>query len=204
MRIFALRLRRGPTSAEYIEKSIGGDNHFEIAAHGIANAFYISKHIRRDIVFHTVLEGPPCPPIIVSLDSREEVDIGGFDEKTILSLIKTALNGSSSLKPNETYDAGPGLRVTRRSFESLVREISAVYPTFILSRKGTDIRGTDIPGDCCFLLTDHIPMQKKTFHLLERLGVKKISLGPTTLFTSQCIVLVHNELDRKMGKADIR
>ena len=47
----------------------------------------------------------------------------------------------------------------------------------------------------CFLLTDHIPMPKKTFGSLERLGAKKVTLGATMLFASQCIVLIHHALD---------
>ena len=51
-------------------------------------------------------------------------------------------------------------------------------------------------GNPCFLLTDHIPMPKKTFHSLERLGARKITLGRTMLFASQCVVLIHHALDQ--------
>ena len=47
----------------------------------------------------------------------------------------------------------------------------------------------------CFLLTDHLPMPKKSFNSLERLGAERIALGPKMLFASQCVVLIHNELD---------
>ncbi|MEZ5464695.1 MAG: hypothetical protein R3F22_05585 [Lysobacteraceae bacterium] len=30
---------------------------------------------------------------------------------------------------------------------------------------------------------------------MERLGAKKITLGRTMLFASQCVVLIHHELD---------
>ena len=46
------------------------------------------------------------------------------------------------------------------------------------------------------LLTDHIPMPKKTFHSLERLGARK-SPGPEDAFASQCVVLIHHALDRQ-------
>ncbi|MDF5468648.1 tRNA (pseudouridine(54)-N(1))-methyltransferase TrmY, partial [Vibrio parahaemolyticus] len=57
------------------------------------------------------------------------------------------------------------------------------------------VRDAEIGGNPCFLLTDHIPMTKKSFHSLKRLGTEKISLGPKMLFASQCVVLIHNELD---------
>ena len=49
----------------------------------------------------------------------------------------------------------------------------------------------------CFLLTDHIPMPRKVLPSLERMGAKKISLGPTMLFASQCVVLIHHALDQR-------
>lgn len=52
-------------------------------------------------------------------------------------------------------------------------------------------------GNPCFLLTDHIPMPKTTFHSLERKGTKKITLGSTTLFASQCVALIRHELDQR-------
>ena len=65
-----------------------------------------------------------------------------------------------------------------------------------MDRKGTPIEEQDFGDNPCFLLTDHIPMPKKTFNSLERLGTKKISLGPKMLFASQCVVLIHHALDR--------
>jgi tRNA (pseudouridine54-N1)-methyltransferase len=38
-------------------------------------------------------------------------------------------------------------------------------------------------------------MPPKTLQGLERLGAKKLSLGPRMLFASQCVVLIHHELD---------
>jgi tRNA (pseudouridine54-N1)-methyltransferase len=40
-------------------------------------------------------------------------------------------------------------------------------------------------------------MPKKTLCNLERLNAKKISLGSKMLFASQCVVLIHHELDQR-------
>jgi len=71
------------------------------------------------------------------------------------------------------------------------------HPLFVMDRKGTPIHEQAIAGNPCFLLTDHIPMPKNTFHTLERLGAKKIALGSKMLFASQCVVLIHHELDQR-------
>jgi tRNA (pseudouridine54-N1)-methyltransferase len=65
-----------------------------------------------------------------------------------------------------------------------------------MDRKGTPIGEQTFEGKPCFLLTDHIPMPKNTFHTLDRLGTKRISLGSTMLFASQCVVLIHHALDQ--------
>ncbi len=64
-------------------------------------------------------------------------------------------------------------------------------------RKGTPIGEQAFGDNPCFLLTDHIPMPKKTFGSLDRLGATKLSLGSRMLFASQCVVLIHHALDQR-------
>ena len=42
-------------------------------------------------------------------------------------------------------------------------------------------------------------MPKKVIPSLERMGAKKISLGRTMLFASQCVVLIHHALDQQQA-----
>ncbi len=83
------------------------------------------------------------------------------------------------------------------SFERLVKDLSEDHQLFVMDRKGTPIREQAFSGNPCFLLTDHIPMPRKVLPSLERMGAKKISLGPTMLFASQCVVLIHHALDQR-------
>jgi tRNA (pseudouridine54-N1)-methyltransferase len=90
-----------------------------------------------------------------------------------------------------------GVTVRTLSFERLVQELAADHQLFVMDRKGTSIREQAFQSKPCFLLTDHIPMPKNTFHTLDRLGAKKITLGSKMLFASQCVVLIHYELDQR-------
>ena len=83
------------------------------------------------------------------------------------------------------------------SFERLVQELAKDHQLFVMDRKGTPIREQVFQDNPCFLLTDHIPMPKKTLPGLERMGATKMSLGPKMLFASQCVVLIHYELDQR-------
>jgi len=71
----------------------------------------------------------------------------------------------------------------------VVQQLSEDHQLYLMDRKGTSIREHTFAGNPCFLLTDHIPMPKKTVHGLERLGATKIALGSKMLFagsTSSC------------------
>lgn len=203
MRNFILRARRGPTSARNIEANLGGRGHFEVIAHCVVSALYVSRDIRADVCFHMVLEGPPDPPKIVSFDSSNLFYLEGFDERTIAEIVSRALTASRGLANGECREIDSGLSVSRMSFERLVRDLVKRNPVYLLSRKGEDIRRVDLQEDSCFIFTDHLPMQKKTYHLFDRLGVRQVSLGPTMLFAAHCIVLVHNELDRRKLDTDL-
>jgi len=95
----------------------------------------------------------------------------------------------------QTRVVDEGITVSTISFEKLVQDLAVDYQLFMMDKKGTSIREQEFVGNPCFLLTDHIPMPKKSFNTLKRLGAQKISLGPKMLFASQCVVLIHNELD---------
>ena len=95
----------------------------------------------------------------------------------------------------EERQVAPGISVRTTSFEKLVGELARDFQLYMMEKKGSSIRQQQFEQNVCFLLTDHIPMPKKSFNSLKRLGAKFISLGPRMLFASQCVVLIHNELD---------
>lgn len=117
----------------------------------------------------------------------------------MLATIADALALSGELGKEEEIDAAAGISVRTISFEHLLKQLAEQYPLYVLHRKGADIRRVQFSENPCFVLTDHIPMPKKTFHTLKRLGAENISVGPRMLFASQCVVLIHNELDRRMA-----
>ncbi len=197
MRAFILRARSGPASPELVDSYFGAPHHFEIAAHSVVSAFFYAKHLRPDVVFHLVLEAGPAAPKTVTLESEDLLWLGGFHERAIAAVVKRALAAGTGLEGQAEVPVDKGLRVGRTSFERLARSYAERMPVFLLDPDGKDLRETEFSGDACFILTDHIPMQRKTLHLLERVGVKGLSLGPKVLFAAHCIAIVHNELDRR-------
>ena len=190
-----MRARAAPTDSQKLLAGVGQEAHTEILAHTLMNAIFVAQSHRADVIVYLVLESTQDFSRTIRFEPAAMHDIGGFDEQSLLAKVAKALDASRGLGKEETRPVESGVTVRTISFERLVLELSGDHQLFVMDRKGTSIREQAFEGNPCFLLTDHIPMPKKTLPSLERLGAKKISLGSKMLFASQCVVLIHYELD---------
>jgi len=196
MRTFVLRARAAPTDSQALLASIGQDAHSEILAHTLMNAMFVAQSHRPDVTVYLVLESTRDFSRTIRFEVNAMHDIGGFDERALLGKIARALDTSRGMGKDEVRPVESGVEVRTTSFERLVQTLTEDHQLFLMDRKGTPIREQAFADNPCFLLTDHIPMPKKTIPGLERMGAKKIALGPKMLFASQCVVLIHYELDQ--------
>ena len=196
MRTFVLRARTAPTDSARLLASVGQEAHTEILAHTLMNAIFVAQSHRPDVVVYLVLESTQDFSRTIRFDANAMHDIGGFNEQALLGKVAKALDASRGMGKEESRPVESGVEVRTVSFERLVQQLAADHQLFVMDRKGTPIGEQVFDGNPCFLLTDHIPMPKKTFHSLERLGARRITLGRTMLFASQCVVLIHHALDQ--------
>ncbi|MDQ3161117.1 MAG: tRNA (pseudouridine(54)-N(1))-methyltransferase TrmY [Pseudomonadota bacterium] len=197
MRTFVLRARAAPTDSQKLLASVGKDAHAEILAHTLMNAIFVAQSHRSDVAVYLVLESTLDFSRTICFESSLMQDIGGFHEQALLAKIAKALDASKGMGKEESCPVESGVTVRTFSFERLVQELSQQHQLFVMDPKGSSIREQAFASNPCFLLTDHIPMPKKIMPSLERLGAKKITLGKTMLFASQCVVLIHHELDQR-------
>ena len=197
MRTFVLRARAAPTDSAKLLASVGTDVHPEILAHTLMNAMFVAQSHRPDVVVHLVLESTQDFSRTIRFEANAMHDIGGFDERSLLAKVAKALDASRGMGKEATRPVESGVTVRTIAFERLVQELAVDHQLFVMDRKGTPIHGQSFQDNPCFLLTDHIPMPKKTFNSLDRLGTTRLTLGPTMLFASQCVVLIHHALDQR-------
>jgi tRNA (pseudouridine54-N1)-methyltransferase len=197
MRTFVLRARAAPTDSQKLLAAIGREAHPEILAHALMNAIFVAQSHRADVVVYLVLESTADFSRTIRFEANAMHDIGGFDERALLGKIASALDASKGMGKEEMRPVESGVNVRTVAFERLVQELAGDHQLFVMDPKGTPIGEQEFEGHPCFLLTDHIPMPKKTYHSLERLGAKKITLGSKMLFASQCVVLIHHALDQR-------
>jgi tRNA (pseudouridine54-N1)-methyltransferase len=194
---FVVRARAASTDHQTFLEGVGADAHSEILAHVLMNSVFTAQSHRDDVTVYLVLESTSDFSRTLCFHSSQLRNIGGFHESALISMIVEALKASIGMKKEESRNVMEGLSVETISFEKLVQRLAEDYTLYFLDKKGTDIRDEPFEGDACFILTDHIPMPKKSWNSLKRLGAQKVSLGPQMLFASQCIVLIHNEFDRR-------
>ena len=176
---------------------MGQAAHPEILAHALMNAIFVAQSHREDVVVYLVLESTRDYSRTIRFESNAMRDIGGFDERTLLARVARALDASRGMGKEETREVEAGTTVQTLSFERLVQQLSVDHQLFLMDPKGTPIHEQAFGERPCFLLTDHIPMPKKAIPGLERMGARKLTLGRTMLFASQCVVLIHHALDQR-------
>jgi tRNA (pseudouridine54-N1)-methyltransferase len=192
-RIFILKARTARTDGNFDILQLPKAGRMEVVCGCITNALWISSELRRDTLFHIILEGPPRPPVMITIDGStlKEMD---FFETAIAQTLKKVLNNPVTTTPTQVH---PGITIHKASIESLIREYCKTHPVYFLSDEGTDCQTVEFSKPSVFVLGDYIGLPKQSKSLFERLGLVPISIGPVMIFASQCITLIHNQLDRQ-------
>lgn len=198
---FIVRARRAPVTGSALLAAMGQGEGVEYLAQIVVNGLFVSKGHRQDAKVTLVLEKSADYSRAVTLSGGSLGSLAGLHERAILEAIASALDAAQGLAKDASVTDARGLIIRAVSFERLVKETAAERPVYVMSRKGQDIRGLPLPPDAVFVMTDHTPMPAKTFKSLARQGVTPVSLGPVMLHASQCITLIHNEIDRCLRQA---
>jgi len=148
-------------------------------------SLFLSHGIRRNVVFHALLSGPPSPPLHLKIDGATLRDVR-TDQETWKEILKKVLSG----KPH------PGISVDKTSFEVLLKTKANESPIYVLEEGGKDIFEVDITEISLFVLGDHIGLPRKVEGFALRYG-EKVSLGKQPYLAASCITVLNYLLDRK-------
>lgn len=194
MRSFILLALKGRTSPDFSLDKLPESGRLDLVCRTISSTIWISNDLRRDTNIHVVMTGPKNPPKTISFYGAELKGIEP-DERTIAKKIQEALKCGLNLALNEEKEVSPGVKVSKKGFETVVKETQGQI--IYLHKEGKDIRKFKFEKNTTFVIGDYIGLPKKTEVFLDRLNAERINLGPTMLFASHCPIIVHNELDRK-------
>lgn len=183
MREFVLYSRKGRTDSKFTTLREAG--RLDIVHECIQASLFLSHGIRRNVVFHALLSGPPSPPLHLKIDGTTLRDVR-TDQQTWKEILKNVLSGKSH----------PGITIDKTSFEALLKMKANEAPIYVLEEGGKDIFEVDVGENPVFVLGDHIGLPRKVEGFALRYG-EKVSLAKQPYLAASCITIVNYQLDRR-------
>ncbi len=148
-------------------------------------SLFLSHGIRKDTIFHAMLNGPPKPPVHLQINGATLHDVR-TDQQTWTQILKKILS-------DKTH---PGISLYKTSFESLVKTKAQTSTIYILEEHGTPIDQTPMQANPVFVLGDHVGLPEKAERFALRYG-QKISLSKTPYLAATCITILNYLLDTR-------
>lgn len=178
MRSFLLYSRTGFTNGDF--KSLREAGRLDLIHQCAVSALFLSHAIRKDAVFHAILNGPPMPPLHLKIEGSALRDVR-TDEDTWFGILKKILKGGTH----------PGISVAKESFQEVV---SGGQNVFVLEEGGKDATRTDFGENPLFVLGDQVGLPKREEGFALRNG-GKLSLGKTRYLAAGCVNILNFLMD---------
>lgn len=175
--------RMGKTSSPFDNLHDAG--RLDIVYECIVTSLFLSHGIRRDVIFHAVLNGPSNPPKHLQIDGNTLYDVR-TDVDTWQQILRKVIAGRSH----------PGISLDKTSFEVLLKSRAQSRKIYVLEEGGKNISEAEIAENPLFVLGDHVGLPRKAETFALRYG-EKISLGKQPYLAASCITIINYLLDRQ-------
>jgi len=115
------------------------------------------------------------------------------DERSAAALVRTALEGARDAVGPLENEVGPGVHVSMRGFEEVVRDVEGTVVA--LHEEGDPAGETAPPADPTFVLSDHREFTDAEAAVLEEVADARVSLGPRAIHADQAVAVANNWCD---------
>ena len=183
---FLVKSTKGVTTNKFLIKDLTGTSgRLDIIFRCIQATFSFGY---KNIIFHTVLCGPPNPPKSLDFIGNQLKDLP-LDEIRMARLFQGILKGSQF----------EGISITDKSFLQLASELTQIGPIVLLQEDSLPYsdylnelnKVKENIESLTFILSDHIDLEPSEKDLLRnKLGATLISLGSESYLASHCIIFL--------------
>ena len=178
---FILFSRIGRTNSAFANLHDAG--RLDIVQECIVASLFLSHGLRRNVTFHTILNGPPNPPLHIQINGETLYDVR-TDVDTWQSILRKVIAGKNH----------PGITSSKTSFEALLKSKAENRMVYVLEEGGKKITETLLADNAVFVLGDHVGLPKKAESFALRYG-EKVSLGKQPYLAASCITVINYLLD---------
>ncbi len=194
-RLFIIIGNKASTGYFNINDLPGSGGRMDIVCRFIAQSLFISHGIRKDSGVFAILLGEPDPPRTLFVHGGK-VRYMSPDERNIAGLIRKALK----YKGEEWKETSPGIFTAKKSVSDVLSYLKD-FSVYYLREDGRDILElVDLGEKVAFIMGDHLGVTED----IEREIMKDLkgilSISPVSLQSDQCVVILHNFLDRLIVK----
>ena len=194
MRRFLVVGHKAASAPGFSLKDLAGTGgRIDVLVRCVPAALLVSHGLREDVELVTLHLGPPAPPKAVRFRSRGMRHLNP-DERSTASLLEKAL-GAPTTGP-VWQPSTPGIDVAILGLGDALGD----GPLEVLHEEGEDVATAPVPSGATFVLGDHLGFTPEEEALLEARGASRVSLGPVSLQADQCLVALHNHLDRRRAR----
>lgn len=190
MREFLLLMNRTRTDSNFSVENLSENGRIDIGCRFINSTLFNSYSLRRDVVTHLLLRGPPKPPLHIEIDGR---NVRGLhpDERSIAGYIKKNIKSFE----DRNVSANIGVAVRREGLEDFLDSRRA--KPVLLHESGDDISDIELPDEPVFILGDHKGVSHEDVEIIDKYDSTKISLGETPYQAQQVSSFLNIFMDRR-------
>ena len=195
---------RARTARDFpLDDLCGAAGRWDILARCVQAALFVAHDLRRDSELVLVLEGPPDPPKAIRVEGSAARRLNP-DERSTVALLSRALELPLPPGGAEVL-SGPGATVARRGLEQVLDATTGGQGAslVLLDEAGRDGGADRVAGlaraGATFVLGDDRGLSGDHLRAVRARGAIELGLGPVSMHTDHCIVVVHNLLDRASG-----
>ena len=191
---------RAYTTGDFkLDDICGGAGRLDILVRCVNSAFFLSHDLRKDSEISLVLEGGTDAPKTVRFYGPDMKYLNP-DERSTASLIRNAL--LKKLDGKNEIRSSPGVYISRRSFEDVMKDLSDKCRFIYLREDGEDVREYEFPEEPCYILGDDRDPTKEEERIMSEYPYDKINLGPVSYHANHCMTIVLNEMDRRVTRME--
>ena len=196
MRTFIIKANKARTRADFSLNDLPGTSgRIDLLCRVLNSAFLLSHGFRKNVRVWLLLYGPPNPPKAIRFEGQKLKVRLNPDERSTAKLIMRALKVGEGLRgPSRELEVFPGLYVSNRTFEDVVRLTLKNSELYYLQEEGRPIGEVSFGDNVAFVLGDHEGLSKEDEAFLEGIA-EKISVGRKSYLTSHVIAYVNIFLD---------
>ncbi|MCI4336919.1 MAG: hypothetical protein L3K17_06970 [Thermoplasmata archaeon] len=202
MRRFLILAHRVPVGGAFTLNDLaGGGGRMDEIARAASTAFTLSNALRVDTEMTIVFSAEPPPRARRIHLTGSRLRYLNPDERSTAALLKNALVRSIPL--DRDVEASPGIVVGPVDpLAALGRFLEAPEPVWLTEDGGPLGLWAEGKEGFSAVISDPIDPNAEEVAVLRGHGVARVSLGPRSLRTSQCVDVLHNEFDRRAPGTD--